>query len=287
MKKSALFQITIIVTALISTVQSQQLTSSINNSNLLKWNNPQNSPYNADGELWMIGWLKHWTISFGTTINSDMHIIATNYENSTSFEDGYNDHYDFQWSIKEFNGSPAQSHFSLRIPLYFKNNQSTGLFFYRRGFGAELLAGENYTSKPKNQNLGIFYTRYITPKLRTTFSIGTSNYELGATIGSLKPAWSGDPGFYYEKEEKFIDIDTDMFLSGFSESYTSYMVEVAYMIWRGFFVELHFSTHEKDGIISQFDYQMGDYNDFGTVVLENPVTFKDSNVFSISIGLGY
>jgi len=238
-------------------------------------------------EPWMITWLKHWNISFGTTVSSDIHITSTNFDESVSFQDGYNDTYRFQWRMEEYDGNPTQSHFTLRLPLYFNNKSSTGLFFYRRGFGAALLKGEDYTSKPKNQNLGIFYSRQITPKLRTTLSIGSSNYELGATIGSLKSAWSGDPGYYHENDEKFIDIGTDMFLSGFSDSYTTYVVDVAYMIWEAIFAELHFSTHGNGGSISQFDYELGEYSDFGSITLDNPIMIDDSFVISIGIGIGY
>jgi hypothetical protein len=278
----------IVITMLFSfsTTHSRQNTSS--NEMTSPFSNYKKSTSNVNGaEPWMITWLKHWNIGFGTTISSDIHISSTTFDKSVSFQDGYNDTYRFQWSINEYNGNPTQSHFTLRLPLYFNNKSSTGLFFYRRGFGAGILKGEDYTSKPKNQNLGIFYSRQITPKLKTTFSIGTANYELGATIGSLKSAWSGDPGYYHENDEKFIDIGTDMFLSGFSDSYTTYVVDVAYMIWGAIFAELHFSTHGKGGSISQFDYELGEYSDFGSITLDNPVTIDDSFVISIGIGIGY
>jgi len=238
-------------------------------------------------EPWMITWLKHWNIGFGTTINSDIHISSSPLDKSVTFQDGYNDTYRFEWGLNEYNDGPTQSHFTLRVPLYFNSKSSMGLFFYRRGFSAALLKGEDYTSKPKNQNLGIFYSRQLTPKLRTTFSIGTANYELGATIGSLKSAWSGDPGYYHENDEIFIDIGTDMFLSGFSDSYTTYMLDIAYMVWGGFFAELHLSTHGKGGNISKFNYELGEYSDFRSITLDDPVTIDDSFVISIGIGIGY
>jgi len=269
-----------------STTHGRQNTPS--NEMTSPFSNYKKSTSNVNGaELWMITWLKHWNIGFGTTISSDIHISSTTFDKSVSFQDGYNDTYRFQWSINEYNGNPTQSHFTLRLPLYFNSKSSTGLFFYRRGFGAAILKGEDYTSKPKNQNLGIFYSRQITPKLKTTFSIGTANYELGATIGSLKSAWSGDPGYYHENDKKFIDIGTEMFLSGFSDSYTTYVVDVAYMIWGAIFAELHFSTHGKGGSISQFDYELGEYSEFGSITLDNPVTIDDSFVISIGIGIGY
>jgi len=278
--------IVIIVLLSFSTTHGQKRTSYYKKTPY--FNNYQENTSSVKGtEPWMITWLKHWNIGFGTTISSDIHISSTNFDESDSFQDGYNDTYRFQWSLNEYNGSPSQSHFTLRFPLYFNSKSSTGLFFYRRGFGAALLKGEGSTSKPKNQNLGIFYSRQVTPKFRTTLSIGTSNYELSASIGSLKSAWSGDPGYYQENDDNFIDIGTELFLSGFSDSYTTYSVDVAYMIWGAIFVELHFSTHGKGGSISQFDYEIGAYSDFGSITLDNPVTIDDSFVISIGIGIGY
>ena len=78
-----------------------------------------------------------------------------------------------------------------------------------------------------------------------------------------------------------------MFLSGFSDNYTTYMVDVAYMIWGAIFAEFHFSTHGKGGRISQFDYELGDYSDFGSITLDDPITIDDSFVIAIGIGIGY
>ena len=238
-------------------------------------------------EPWLISWMKHWNLESGVTVVSDVRIESTKFDESVVLTDGFNDNYYFNWSINEYNDKPVQSHFTLRVPLYFNNRSSAGLFFYRRGFESELLTGSDYSSKPKNQNLGLFYSRSITEKLRVTLSVGSSNYELSATAGTLSAAWQGDPGYYVEADDEFIDVGTSLFVSGFSDSYTTFMIDLSYFVWRGVYVDLHYSTHGTGGTISEFDYELGDFSSLGGLTLNDPIEVHDSNVLSIGIGIGY
>lgn len=177
-----------------------------------------------------------------------------------------------QQNINELGGA----YLGLRLPLYWNDYFSFGLASEGRIFGD--------TDPSITINGAGFYIEYKKFKVSYVLSVGIASAYCSKVIGEVTPAYTGDPGFYWNG--KFYTIGTPLTLSGYSSKSSYYFsFFVKYYFSKPLFLSigyLYLGSHKID----DFKYYLQDIK-ISYEQYPLPIIINNLNFIVISIGVGY
>jgi len=138
------------------------------------------------------GYLYHCNFSFGISFKAGGDITGSNGLKITLM-DGFGDYYSFNYDPNDKDDPLTGLNITLSFPVYYNSFLSTGFF------GQTIVAGVFNSSSSGYFGFGVYVEgKYKSFSLRP--GIGISNVGISKSIGKVKAAWQGDPGFYTGSE---------------------------------------------------------------------------------------
>ena len=190
--------------------------------------------------------------------------------------DGFGDYYTFHYDSDEATRFMVPIAVDFRLPFWYDDANSVG---------ADI--GMNFIySGIAQANMDVYYCRTLNDRLQVSVFGGWTLGMMSVSLGKLKSAWTGDPG-YYAGKGKWIKPGTEMELSGggFDGWNAGASVKFRPLRLNTFFVQLGY-RYTSDVNIDKFTLKIDDMK-FDADDLENgTVRIGGASHIFLTVGFG-
>lgn len=239
------------------------------------------TPQPARGfDFW--GWAKN--INYSIYSADGLNITSQGTSSAVKLTDAFYDNYYFPLSQKAYTGKTGSWFASLKVPAYMKDKTIIGFMLMGQQMPEELINDGNLICV----NAGIYLLYKPIDSLQVYASLGGTSHYISGTLGDLKPAWPGDPGYaYYDSlyDIHFIKPGTPLKFSGSSGiNWGGWIFGAKYYLLKWLYIEGNYSVWPS-GVVDNYEFSLG------------PVTVKNVNVgaihisgksmFSVGMGAGF
>lgn len=148
-------------------------------------------------------WFQHCNASIGFNITPNISLNIPECSDEFYLMDKFHCKYYFSYDFNDAKGTSLPLIVSLRIPFWFNDLHTVGC----------QIDANTITNRLGQGHFDIFYSFNLGKKFQISSFAGLSMGFVNLSLGKLKPAFPGDPG-YYKSDGHFIQPGTEMKLEG-------------------------------------------------------------------------